>query len=206
MNVVSLVGRPNTGKSALVVPDHELFQLLLSQDARAWRLVWERVVLAECAVHRNAEMVRKWGVAPEEIMSVLYTEMIGRRKLANYRDDGGSVVGWLRKYVRGYIYRSNPENPHIELSDSVPDTAVASEGDVTETREDWEIVQRCFSRLWTENPLRAYVHLLKLRDGMSSADIRSLLNVSSAAHVDQMFARALKDMRKERENDAAVYR
>ena len=75
-----------------------------------------------------------------------------------------------------------------------------------ETREDWEIVQRCFSRLWAENPLRAYVHLLKLRDGMSSAEIRSLLNVSSTAHVDQLFARALKDMRKERDRDAVVYR
>ena len=75
-----------------------------------------------------------------------------------------------------------------------------------ETREDWEIVQRCFSRLWAENPLRAYVHLLKLRDGMSSAEICSLLNVSSAANVDQMFVRALKDMRKERDCDAVVYR
>ena len=186
--------------------EHEFFQLLLSQDADAWRSVWERVVLAECAVHRNSEMIRKWGILPEELMSVLYAEMIGQGKLTRYRDDGGSVVGWLRKYVRGYIYRSNPENPHIELSDSVPDTAVANERDATETREDWEIVQRCFSRLWSENPLRAYVHLLKLRDGMSSADIRSLLNVSSTAHVDQLFARALKDMRKERDCDAVVYR
>ena len=186
------------------MPDHEMFQLLLGQDAAAWRLVWERAVLAECAVHRNAELVQKWRIQPEELMSVLYSEMIGRGKLANYRDDGGSVVGWLRKYVRGYIYRSNPQDSRIELSDSIPDSAVADEGDVSDSREDWEIVQRCFSRLWAENPLRAYVHLLKLRDGMSSADIRSLLNVSSAAHVDQLFSRALKNMRKER--DATVYR
>ena len=186
--------------------DHELFLALKSQNAEAWRLVWEKVVQVECNVRNNAEMIRKWGVAPEEIMSVLYAEMIGHDKISGYRDDGGNLVGWLRKYVRGYIYRSNPENPRVELSDSVPDTAVASEGDVSDTREDWEIVQRCFSRLWAENPLRAYVHLLKLRDGMSSAEIRSLLNVSSAAHVDQLFARALKDMRKEREDDAAVYR
>ena len=189
-----------------VLSSHELFLALKCQDAEAWRFVWERVVLVECNVRNNAEMIGKWGVTPEEILSVLYAEMIGHDKLSAYRDDGGSLVGWLRKYVRGYIYRSNPENPHVELSDSVPDTAVANEGDVTETREDWEIVQRCFSRLWVENPLRAYVHLLKLRDGMSSADIRSLLNVSSAAHVDQLFARALKDMRKERDNDAVVYR
>ena len=62
--------------------DHELFQLLLGQDADAWRQVWERVVLAECAVHRNAELVRKWGIVPEEIMSVLYSEMIGLGTLA----------------------------------------------------------------------------------------------------------------------------
>ena len=185
--------------------DHELFLALKSQNAEAWRYVWEKVVQAECKVRGNAEMIRKWGVTPEEVMSVLYSEMIGHDKISGYRDDGGNLVGWLRKYVRGYIYRSNPENPHIELSDSVPDTAVAHEGDVTETREDWEIVQRCFSRLWADNPLRAYVHLLKLRDGMSSAEIRSLLNVSSTAHVDQLFARALKDMRKERDRDAVVY-
>ena len=49
------------------MPDHELFQLLLEQNADAWRLVWERVVLAECAVYRNSELVRKWGVVPKEI-------------------------------------------------------------------------------------------------------------------------------------------
>ena len=186
--------------------DHELFLALKCQDPEAWRQVWDRVVLTECGVRRNAEMIRKWGVTPEEIMSVLYAEMIGHDKISGYRDDGGSVIGWLRKYVRGYIYRSSPENPHVELSESVPDTAVANEGDASEKREDWEIVQRCFSRLWAENPLRAYVHLLKLRDGMSSADIRTLLNVSSATHVDQLFARALKDMRKERDRDAVVHR
>ena len=186
--------------------DHELFLALKCQDVGAWRYVWEHVVQAECQVRKNADMIGKWGVVPDEIMSILYAEMIGHDKLSGYRDDGGSLVGWLRKYVRGYIYRSNPENPHIELSDSIPDTAIADEGDETETREDWEIVQRCFSRLWAENPMRAYVHLLKLRDGMSSAEICSLLNVSSTAHVDQLFARALKDMRKERDRDAVVYR
>lgn len=43
------------------IPDHELFQLLLSQNDAAWRHIWEQVVLAECAVYRNAELVRKWG-------------------------------------------------------------------------------------------------------------------------------------------------
>ena len=185
--------------------DHELFLALKSQDPEAWRFVWDHVVLAECGVRKNSEMIRKWCVTPEEILSILYSEMIGHDKISGYRDDGGSIVGWMKMYVRGYIYRSNPENSRVELSDSVSDIAVASEGDEPECREDWEIVQRCFSRLWAENPLRAYVHLLKLRDGMSSADIRSLLNVSSAAHVDQLFARALKDMRKERAKDETVH-
>lgn len=126
--------------------DHELFLALKCQNAEAWRFVWEKVVQAECNVRSNAEMIGKWGVSPEEVMSVLYAEMIGHDKISGYHDDGGNLVGWLKKYVRGYIYRSNPENPHIELSDSVPETAVVSEGDVSETREDLEIVQRCFPR------------------------------------------------------------
>ena len=62
--------------------DHELFLALKSQNAEAWRHVWEKVVQVECKVRGNAEMIRKWGVSPEEVMSVLYSEMIGHDKIS----------------------------------------------------------------------------------------------------------------------------
>ena len=63
-------------------------------------------------------------------------------------------------------------------------------------KEEWELVQKCFGDLWKKNPMRAYVHLLKLRMNLSSTEIKRMLGVSSEANVDQLFSRALKDMQK----------
>ena len=56
------------------------------------------------------------------------------------------------------------------------------------------MVQTCFGEMWSENPMKAYVHLLKLRMNLSSTDIMRMLGISSAANVDQIFSRAVKDM------------
>ena len=68
-------------------------------------------------------------------------------------------------------------------------------------REKWDLVQECFGTLWKKDPLKAYVHLLKLRMNLSSAEIQGMLGISSAANVDQMFARAVKEMRKAKEEN-----
>ena len=57
------------------------------------------------------------------------------------------------------------------------------------------MVQRCFGELWRKSPLKAYVHLLKLRLNLSSRQIKDMLRISSEANVDQLFSRAVKDMR-----------
>jgi len=200
-------------------PDGVVWEYLKLQDAAAWRLVWERAVLPEARSLRSAEMVRAWGIPPEELMSLLYTEMIGARKIELYRNDGGSLWGWLRQYVRGYIRRANPaharevsldapsadaeddapalvEKISKEVSDARGRDALPDEDLAVRRREEWALVQKCFGDLWRRNPMRAYVHLLKLRMNLSSAEIQSMLGMSSAANVDQTFARALKDMRK----------
>ena len=90
--------------------DHVIWEYLKLQDAEAWKLVWERAVLAEVESYRSATKVRDWGVPAEELMSLLYVEMVGGGKLALYRDDGGSLWGWMRTYVRGYILRAQPDS------------------------------------------------------------------------------------------------
>ena len=89
--------------------DHDIYELLRRQDADAWSFVWKRAVLAEARGFRNSEMARRWGVTPEELLGRLYEEMIARGKIDLYRDDGGSIVGWLRTYVRGYVRQANPD-------------------------------------------------------------------------------------------------
>jgi len=199
--------------------EHEIYELLKLQDAEAWRLVWEKAVLPEAKSLRSGQMARRWGITPEEMMSLLYVEMIGGRKIDLYRDDGGSLWGWLRTYVRGYVRRADPsDKKEISLegadfgdeseggasfedkvskivSDSRGRDASPFEDPAVRRREEWELVQKCFGDLWKKNPMRAYVHLLKLRMNLSSTEIKDMLGVSSEANVDQLFSRALKDMR-----------
>ena len=181
--------------------EHEIYELMKLQDELAWRLVWEKAVLAEVKSLRSSRMAREWGVTPEELMGILYEDMISKGKIEMFRDDGGSLWGWLRQYVRGYIRRANPAaRGEISLSKMLSDAqgrdANPSEDPAMRRREEWALVQACFGDLWKESPLRAYVHLLKLRLNLSSTEIKNMLGISSEANVDQMFSRALKDMRK----------
>lgn len=199
--------------------DHQLWELLKLQDADAWKLVWERVVLPEAQGFRSGRKAREWGISPEEMMSMLYVEMVGARKLDLYRDDGGSLWGWMRTYVRGYVHRARPDERMMsidaagnngedddgrsfeekiskQVSDSHGRESSPDEDPAVRRREEWELVQKCFGDLWKQNPMRAYVHLLKLRMNLSSTEIKSMLGMTSEANVDQAFSRALKDMRK----------
>ena len=202
--------------------EHEIYELMKLQDDLAWRLVWEKAVLAEAKSLRSSRMAREWGVTPEELMGILYEEMIAKGKIELFRDDGGSLWGWLRQYVRGYIRRANPSargEVSLEgadecgfgdeeggtsytdkiskmLSDAQGRDANPHEDPAMRRREEWALVQTCFGELWKENPRRAYVHLLKLRLNLSSTEIKNMLGISSEANVDQLFSRALKDMRK----------
>ena len=178
--------------------DHEIFGLLKEQDADAWKLVYERSVLTEAHSLRSGRMAREAGITPEELMSMLYEEMIGRGKIALYRDNGGSVFSWLRTYVRGYVYHSVVKT-HAEfsidwMSDEGEEFTIPVEDPARDRKDQWDMVQTCFGEMWAENPMRAYVHLLKLRMNLSSADIMKMLGLSSTANVDQIFARAVKDM------------
>lgn len=178
--------------------EHEIFGLLKEQDADAWKLVYERSVLTEARSLRSGRMAREAGITPEELMSMLYEEMIGRGKIMLYRDNGGSVFSWLRTYVRGYVYhsvvRTHEEFSIDGVSDEGDEFTIPVEDPAKERKDQWDMVQTCFGEMWTENPMRAYVHLLKLRMNLSSTDIMKMLGISSTANVDQIFARAVKDM------------
>lgn len=200
--------------------DHQVWELLKLQDAAAWKLAWERAVLPEAQGFRSGRKAREWGITAEEMMSMLYVEMIGGRKIDLYRDDGGSLWGWLRTYVRGYVHKARPDERLVSLegagSENAEDEggrsfeekvskrvsdlrgrdANPAEDPAVRRREEWNLVQKCFGDLWKKNPMRAYVHLLKLRMNLSSTEIKSMLGMTSEANVDQAFSRALKDMRK----------
>ena len=134
-------------------------------------------------------------------MGMLYEEMIGRGKIDLFRNDGGSLWGWMRQYVRGYVTKANP-NPHGEFSIegtaehsdsgeamSIPDTDCG-----VESAEVWRMTHRCLRELWNEGPRKAFVLYLKTRMHLSSAEVAEMLDITES-NVDQIFSRSVKQMR-----------
>ena len=185
--------------------DHEWFELVKEGGDAGWKLVWERVIVPETKSPKNAALMKRFSITDGDLMGMLYEEMMGKGKINLYRDDGGSLQGWLRKYVRGYILNADP-NKHGEISiDSAgapSDEGDGHEGmevpvhDLNMTRNEvWNMTHICFRDLWNDDPERAYVMLLKTRFHLSSEEVRDMLDVSTVANVDQIFSRSVKFMR-----------
>jgi DNA-directed RNA polymerase specialized sigma subunit len=134
-------------------------------------------------------------------MGMLYEEMIGKGKISLFRNDGGSLWGWMRQYVRGYVMRANP-NSHGEFS--IEGTADCNESGEAmslpdkdygvESAEVWRMTHRCLKDLWNEGPRKAYVLYLRTRMHLSSAEVAEMLDLTEA-NIDQIFSRSVKQMR-----------
>ena len=201
-----------------LLKDIELVELLKHEDAQVWNYVLVEIVRQEKSSCLRSMKREDWNVSLEELLGELYEEMIGKRKLWNYKGNG-SLIGWLRSYLRGYLNRKNPnfvrtvdidgqvdvatEECELTLGDKIAKSmsdgtalyAYRSEDLEVLRNERLEIAQKCFSDLWKDNSIQAYVMLLKTRFQMSSLEIKERLGISSAANVDQMFSRAVKKMK-----------
>lgn len=176
-------------------------ELLLAGDAAAWEVVREKSVRMEMNRFRHSRIVRSWHVSEDELLSMLFEEMVGRGKLTLYRGEG-DLYGWLGKYVIGYIHRANPsgrrEAPACDILAEVGiDSAKA-----LSCRDDRRFIERCFGALWRKSPVRAYAYYLKMGEQLSSQEVRDLLGLSSAANVDKLTSRFRKELREKAIDDA----
>jgi hypothetical protein len=141
--------------------------------------------------------MRDRNVDAGEIWAKLYEYMVGRGKLeVFYRqrsEKPHSLIVWMRFYAIKFImeYVDPHKNP-LTLSDEVIENV--SIIDETNTREAKETLRLSFAELWRQNPMRAYVFLLKSQ-GYPSAEIRNRLGLASANYVDQCSFRAKTDLR-----------
>ena len=130
-----------------------------------------------------------------DIVSVIGVPLVVKGKLSFYQGDG-NLYGWLGKYVVGYIYRANPDRRREMPVKSVVPYADVVHDDTVVNGEERRLVDQCLGRMWLKNPMRAYVHYMKLGEGLSSREILRFFGLSSEANVDQIFSRAVKSMRK----------
>ena len=183
--------------------DCEWLELIKAGDDGGWKSVWERVVEPESRSMRSAGMMKRFSLDATELMSMLFEEMIGRKKIDLFRGEG-SLEGWLKRYVRGYVLNADPnkhgeisiEGAHPDAEDGRTEMEIPVAGDQQlNHNEVWDITHRCFYDLWREDPERCYIHLLKSRFFLSSDEIRDFLDVSTSANVDQIFSRSVKFLR-----------
>lgn len=186
--------------------DQEWYALVKAGEDAGWKRVWEDVVEPESTSLRSAEMMKRYSLTAGDLMGMLYEDMLGRRKIDLYRGEG-SFQGWLRSYVRGYVLNADP-NKHGEISLEGAAAADAEDGaaaalDIPQQdlglarNEIWSMTHLCFRDLWNQDPERALVLILKTRFHLTSEETKEMLEISSAANVDQLFSRAVKFMRQD---------
>ena len=188
-----------------IMNDAQWCELVKTESEEGWRLVRQRVVETESQSMRSAEIMRRTSLTCDDLMGMLYEDMIGRRKIELYRGEG-SFEGWLRRYVRGYVLAATRarsgeisiENAHPDADDGRTEMEIPENNEMARIRADvWGMTKLCFRKLWNEDPERCYIHVLKTRFFLSSEEIRDFLDVSSAANVDKIFSRSVKFMRQE---------
>ncbi|MBQ8125920.1 MAG: sigma-70 family RNA polymerase sigma factor [Kiritimatiellae bacterium] len=186
--------------------DQEWYALVKAGEDAGWKRVWEDVVEPESTSLRSAEMMKRYSLTAGDLMGMLYEDMLGKRKIDLYRGEG-SFQGWLRSYVRGYVLNADP-NKHGEISLEGAAAAGAEDGaaaalDIPQQdlglarNEIWSMTHLCFRDLWNQDPERALVLILKTRFHLTSEETKEMLEISSAANVDQLFSRAVKFMRQD---------
>lgn len=181
--------------------EEAFFQQLQSEDKAAWAIIFKKSV---CPVLAGKT---KNGVSYRQIANdrdlndvtlygMLYEYMIGRGKLKNY-GFRSPIIYWMRYYVKMLILGHCKKNDS-PVSDEKNDFSVSentNEEFLTDgSRENWQSVETCFSKMWKENPMSAYVYLLRRYDMLRSKEISAMLDITPQ-NVDTIFHRADENMR-----------
>jgi len=183
--------------------DHDIIALLKNGDEDAWHYVELRSIYPMLKSPKIGQIARDRGLSPEEVGDAVFEllfkfdEKRNRRRIDLFEFRAPFVYwvrDWVIKVVFGYVEKfDNPVSP--EVAESVLKDRTAAVYD----REGFEVANKCFKRLWRENRLRASVHYCRVIYDMTSREIMNLLHISSEANVNKIFSRAIKDMKRYRE-------
>ena len=173
--------------------DRVLVDKLWEGDEIAWRYVLCRTVLPMSREDRYYWILEDRRLSAYDVLGMVFDLLIAQKKLALFRFRCPLFL-WIRHYVTKAIYDFCRKNPN-PVSDEVLNQVLSDEAAPEPLDEEWKIAQICFRKLWRKNPMRAYVHLLMVKDNMSAKEIVDLLSLSSEGNVYQLHSRAIADMR-----------
>ena len=187
--------------------ERAFLQRLKDEDKEAWSIIFKKSVCAVLAgTTKNGfsyrQIVRDRGLNDISVYGMLYNYMVGRGKLDNYLSNKSvqkhsPIIYWMRYHVKMLILDHCKKN-ESPVSDEIIDNPVSENQDeklLTDgSRENWQSVETCFSKMWKENPMSAYVYLLKRYDMLRSKEIGTMLGITPE-NVDTIFHRADKNMK-----------
>lgn len=183
--------------------DHGIIALLNDGDYEAWHYVELRAIFPMLKSPRLGRIAHDRGLPPEEVSNAVFEILFTPDKKRNIRrielfEFRCPFVYWVRNWVSKVIlgYVEKFDNP---VSPKVVETVLKDKAAKVYDLEGFEVAQKCFSRLWKENRLKASVHYLKVVSELSSREVMKLLHISSEDNVRQIFSRACNDMKRFRQ-------
>ncbi len=175
------------------VPEKELVDRLWTEDSKAWEYIYLRSVIPVLKQPKYFHIMHDRNLSSIDIYGMVYEHLIAKKKLALF-GFRCPVIYWIRYCVGRLILHYLKKNPWA-VSDDDYLLGLNNKPARESSGEDSEVARRCFAKLWRQNPMRAYVHLLKVRNEMSAKDIMSLLDISSESNVNKIYERAMSDMK-----------
>lgn len=187
--------------------DQDLVALLLQSDPGAWDYVLLELVAPLTRTRKYVEIFNKHGLSTDILISRVWMilEKDDYRRLRAFRF-GASFKTYLfiivREAQKYEIQEKIGKNPYILSEDDDFCSRIASkEGiDSPELKDEVQYANELIGRLWQDNPLQAWVLIMRNSLKLSAKDVSSFLNESSG-NVDQLNKRAkekLKALRKEK--------
>ena len=174
--------------------DRALVKKLWECDSEAWEYIYTKAVIPVTSGETIYRMLQDFQLSRLDVLGMVYDIMICQKKLARY-SESGVFLKWLSPWIIGIICKYCKKNARAVSNDKPPKRLPIDEGTPEPFREDLEVAQKCFSKLWRKNPMRAYVHLLWVKNGLSVNEIMQILGVSSVDNVYKMHSRAVQEMR-----------
>ncbi|MBO4287781.1 MAG: hypothetical protein J5985_06420 [Kiritimatiellae bacterium] len=115
----------------------DLCRYLKEEDTGAWSYVLEKIIAQEKKSLSNSRKRFDCGIRIEDLLGELYEDMVSRKKLDHYKGTG-SLIGWMRVYLRGYLNRCNPNTGTFEPLDTGWTDAEGNESPTLEEKISFE--------------------------------------------------------------------
>lgn len=171
-----------------------IVQKLWQGDEDAWGYIYLNSILPVVRGKFFFQILVDRKLTHFDVYAMVFEMMLAQKKLANYRFIC-PIKFWMRYYVTRAIIDYCKKNgiPVSERKETV--VQYDKEAQPAIIKDDLAMAQHCFAQMWKNNPMRAYVHLLKTKHDWSAKQIKDLLHISSENNVAKIAERAMSDMR-----------